>query len=66
MASQIVEEYGDIREAEGFKQGEEKKNIEDAINLYANGISVELITKSLKMSEERVREIVNKTAAVND
>ena len=74
MASQIVEEYGDIRAAEalkqgiqqGIQQGEEKKAIEDAINFYADGASVELIAKSLKMSEEQVREIVNKTAAVND
>lgn len=62
MASKIVEEYGDIRAAEalkiGIQQGEEKKAIEDARNLYANGVSIELIAKSLKMTEEQVKEIV--------
>lgn len=66
MASKIVEEYGDIRAAEalkigiqqGIQQGEEKKSIEDARNFYANGASIELIAKSLKMTEEQVKEIV--------
>ncbi len=62
MASKIVEEYGDIRAAEalkiGIQQGEEKKAIEDARNFYVNGASIELIAKSLKMTEEQVKEIV--------
>ena len=66
MASKIVEEYGDIRAAEalkigiqqGIQQGEEKKAIEDARNFYVNGVSIELIAKSLKMTEEQVKEIV--------
>ena len=66
MASKIVEEYGDIRAAEalkigiqqGIQQGEEKKSIEDARNFYVNGVSIELIAKSLKMTEEQVKEIV--------
>ena len=33
MASQLVEEYGDQRAAEAFKQGEQKKAVEDAIML---------------------------------
>ena len=66
MASKIAEEYGDIRAAEalkigiqqGIQQGEEKKAIEDARNFYVNGVSIELIAKSLKMTEEQVKEIV--------
>lgn len=62
MASKIVEEYGDIRAAEalkiGIQQGEEKKAIEDARNFYVNGASIELIAKSLKMTEKQVKEIV--------
>ena len=41
-----------------FRQGEEKARREDARNFYANGASIELIAKSLKMTEEQVKEIV--------
>lgn len=44
--------------AEGFAEGREEKTIEDARNFYANGASIELIANSLKMSEEKVKEIV--------
>ena len=72
MASKIVEEYGDIRAAEalkigiqqGIQQGEEKKAIEAARNFYVNGISIELIAKSLKMTEEQVKEIVKDVVLV--
>ena len=72
MASQIVEEYGDERAAEalkigiqqGIQQGEHKKAIEDARNFYANGASIELIAKSLKMTEDQVREIVKEPVSV--
>ena len=40
-----------------FRQGEEKARREDARNLYANGVSIELISKSLKMTTEEVKEI---------
>ena len=36
MASKIVEEYGDQRAAEAFKQGEQKKAVEDAIIAVEN------------------------------
>ncbi len=58
MASQIVEEYGDMRAAEAFKQGEQKKAEEAARSFYKNGVSIELIAKSLNMTEEQVQEIV--------
>ena len=37
----------------------EQKAIEDARSFYANGASIELIAKSLGMTEEQVKEIVN-------
>ena len=40
----------------------EEKAIEVARNLYANGVSVEIIAKSLNMTMEQVKEIVNQTA----
>ena len=44
--------------AEGLAEGREEKSIEDARNFYANGASIELIANSLKMTEEKVKEIV--------
>ena len=63
----IIEEYGDERAAEAFKKGEEvgiargeeKKAIQDVQNFYANGASLELIAKSMKITEEQVKEIIN-------
>ena len=39
--------------------------MEAALNIYANGISIEIIAKSLNMSENEVREIVNKPVEVD-
>lgn len=39
-------------------EGAEQKAIEDAKSFYANGASIELISKSLKMTPEQVKEIV--------
>ena len=41
-----------------FSQGAQQKAIEDAKSFYANGVSIELIAKSLGMTEEQVQEIV--------
>ena len=43
----------DIREEEALRT-----NIKAARNFYANGASIELIAKSLKMTVEQVSEIV--------
>ena len=51
---QVIEEYGDERAA----QGAHNKAIEAARSFYAYGVSVEIIAKSLNMSEEQVKEIV--------
>lgn len=47
-----------------FRQGEEKARREDARNLYANGVSIELISKSLKMTTEEVKEITKDVVLV--
>ena len=47
---------------EGLEQGAQQKAIEAARAFYGNGASIELIAKSLKMTEEQVREIVSKPA----
>ena len=39
-----------------------EKTYETARNFYRNGASLELISKSLNLSEEKVQEIINKTA----
>ncbi|EID85233.1 hypothetical protein MSI_12320 [Treponema sp. JC4] len=58
MASKIVEEYGDIREAEGFKQGEEKKAIEAATNLLKMKLlTVEQIAQAQGLPVEKVIEL---------
>ena len=57
----------DIR-YEALKEGEEigaqKKAEEAAKNFYANGASIELIAKSLHMTENQVRELVKETVPV--
>ena len=40
------------------------KAVEDARSFYANGVSIELIEKSLHMTEEEIREIVNTPVTV--
>ncbi len=49
----------EIEKAYSFDAGKQEKAIEDAKSFYANGVSIELIAKSMHMTEERVREIVN-------
>lgn len=44
---------------DGINQGKQEKAVEAARSFYANGASIELIAKSLKMTEDQVREIVN-------
>ena len=42
----------------GISLGAEKKAVEAAHSLYENGVSLEIIAKSLNITVERVREIV--------
>ena len=46
---------------EGIAEGRQEKAIEDAKSFYANGVSVELIAKSLQMTVEQVENIVKDT-----
>ena len=41
------------------QEGAAEKAVEDAKSFYANGASIELIAKSLNMTEEQVKEIVS-------
>lgn len=52
-------DYESGKEA-GIAEGVQQKAKEDARNFYANGASIELIAKSLHMTEGQVREIVSK------
>ena len=44
--------------AEGIAEGEAKNRIENAINFYKNGASLELISKSLNMDIEELKNIL--------
>jgi predicted transposase/invertase (TIGR01784 family) len=50
---------------EGKTIGSQQKAVESARNFYANGVSIEIIAKSLGMSEEQVKEIVAQPATAN-
>ena len=50
--------------AEGLAEGTRLKAEEDARSFYANGASVELIAKSLHMTEAQVLEIVKEPIPV--
>ena len=60
MVSKIVEEYGDIRAAEALKQ----QTIDTVKNFFTNGVTIEIIAKSLHMTVEQVQEIVQETSSV--
>jgi hypothetical protein len=47
-----------LRKKSNLQQGAQQKAIDDARSFYANGVSIELIAKSLKMTVEQVSEIV--------
>ena len=47
-----------VKQEEAFEDGVQHKAIEDAKSFYENGVSIELIAKSLKMTIEQVQEIV--------
>ena len=47
-----------LAKQEGLAEGTRQKAIEDARSFYANGASIELISKSLGMSAEEVEKLV--------
>ena len=50
------EAYRDIRN-DGYEEGSRQKAEEAARNLFTNGVSIELISKSLNMSEDEIQEL---------
>ena len=46
------------------EDGRKEKAIEDARNLYINGVSIEIIAKSLNMTIEQVNEIVKQPVSL--
>ena len=62
----LLTEYDEEASIRGWrKDGRNEQIIEDAKNFYANGVSVDIIAKSLHMTEDQVREIVKETVPVN-
>ena len=57
IAVKKEEAFQDGMEA-GLSQGAQQKAEEAARSFYANGASIELIAKSLHMTEDQVKEIV--------
>ena len=53
-----------IREQDIREEEAQRTNIEAARSFYANGASIELIAKSLKMTVEQVTEIVKDVVPV--
>ncbi len=49
-----------VKQEEAFQDGQQQKAIEAAKNLWTNGVSLEIISKSLNMTPEQVNEIVTK------
>ena len=47
---------------EGFDEGKQEKAIEAVIGLHENNVSVDIIAKSLKMTEEQVQKIISEKA----
>lgn len=45
----------------GHTEGARQKAIEDARSFYANGVSLEIIAKSLNMTTEQVEKIINES-----
>ena len=46
--------------ADGLAEGRSEKAVESAKNFYQNGVSIEIIANSLKMTVDEVNEIVKK------
>ena len=55
-----------VKKEEAFQDGMEHKAIESARNFYANGVSIEINAKSLGMTEDQVRQIVNESVVVKE
>ena len=49
----------------GKEAGKEAQLIESVLGLHENKVSIEVIAKSLKLSEEKVKEIISHKVPVN-
>ena len=52
-----------VKKEEAYQDGQQDKAVEVARNLLANGVSKEIIAKSLNMTLEQIEEIVNSDKA---
>ena len=60
----LLTEYDEEASIRGWRRdGRLEQAVEDARSFYANGVSVDIIAKSLHMTEDQVREIVNEPVA---
>ena len=63
---EIGKEAGiEIGKETGIEIGKEAQLIESVLGLHENKVSIEVIAKSLKLSEEKVKEIINSKVPVN-
>ena len=53
-----------LGEQKGLAEGERKKAVDAVKSFYANGVPVDIIAKSLGMTQEQVQEIVSTKAVV--
>jgi hypothetical protein len=59
VRNMFVGEYDYNLDMEAKKEdGRKEKAVEDARSFYANGVSIDIIAKSLNMTEEEVKEII--------
>ena len=59
MASKLVEEYGDERAAEAYKEGEHHKAIENAKNCLRDGDSIEKVVRCIGLPLEEVQKLAD-------
>ncbi len=63
IIAMCLTEFDEESAIRGWREdGRKEKAVEDARSFYANGASIELIAKSLGMTEEEVKEIVKDVA----
>ena len=55
----MAEEMHKIGVLEGIEQGKEKTTIDLIKNMYANGVSIDIIAKSAKLSIDEVKGYLN-------
>lgn len=59
----LIEEYAQKRATKAAKEAEYERNIEMALSLLADGMSVEFAAKHSKLSLDEVRKLAEKRSA---